>query len=338
MKKRILVTGGAGFLGSNFVNYLTQHYPEYAINVYDKLTYAGNKNSLSESFFDIANQHYIFTEACVADRKKMTEAITNADIVVHFACESHVTNSLAQADDFVSTNVLGTMVICEEIIKYPVEKLILVSSSEVYGTALTKPMDEGHPLNPASPYAGSKAGQDRLAFSYYQSFDIPLIILRPFNQYGPHQHIEKVIPKFITNLLQKKKITIENRGIQTRDWLYVEDTCRALTNTIHTNNETIVGETINVGSGKETSIMTIANMIAERLNLDPQEHFTFGHDRRGQVISHISSLAKARALLDWEPLIDIEEGLRRTVKWYVDNDSWWRKLKFPVLKVAEMGS
>jgi dTDP-glucose 4,6-dehydratase len=335
MKKRLLVTGGAGFIGSNFVNYVVEHYPECSINVYDKLTYAGNINNLAECFLDARKSQYTFTEACVMNRDKMCEAIINSDIIIHFACESHVSNSLAQADEFINTNVFGTMVLCEEVAKYPVEKFLLISSSEVYGTAVAKPMDEQHPLNPASPYAASKAGQDRVAFSYYYGFDIPVTIIRPFNQYGPCQHIEKAIPMFITNLLQNKKISIHNNGMQTRDWLYVDDLCLALDKVIHCDNEDVIGETINIGSGKETSVINITTKICELLGKDVDEFVEFGMNRKGQVMSHISSTTKAKKLLNWEPVVDIDEGLERTVEWYRNNESWWRSLRFPILKVPE---
>ncbi|MBW1699113.1 MAG: GDP-mannose 4,6-dehydratase [Deltaproteobacteria bacterium] len=337
MKKKLLVTGGAGFIGSNFVHYMVKRHPEYSINVYDKLTYAGNRKNLPDCFFNASDNRYVLTEACVMDRKRVAEAIIESDLILHFAGESHVTNSLAQADEFVNTNILGTVVVCEEILKYPVEKFILISSSEVYGTAIDKPMGEDHPLNPASPYAGSKAGQDRMAYSYFCSFGLPVIILRPFNQYGPRQHTEKVIPKFITRLLQKKKIYTENRGLQTRDWLFVEDLCRAIDIVIHTEDKNLIGEIINIGSGKETPIKTVATRIAELLDLDPEKYVLEGKNRKGQVMSHIASQKKAKELLCWEPSVCMEDGLRRTIEWYKRNQSWWRQLKFPVLKIAELG-
>jgi len=337
MKKRLLVTGGAGFIGSNFVNHMIRCHPDVSIVVWDKLTYAGNKRSLPRSFFDGSNKNHRFVEACVTDRKKISEAIIEADTVVHFASESHVTRSLAQADDFVHTNIFGTMVICEEIIKYPVEKFILISSSEVYGTAVEKPMREEHTLNPASPYAGSKAGQDRMAYSFFCSFGIPLIILRPFNQYGPQQHTEKVIPKFITRLLQEQKIYLENNGDQTRDWLYVEDLCRAIEAVIEMGDSGLFGEIINIGSGCETTVRSIAMQIADLLDIDPDQYFEFGKDRKGQVMSHIGSIEKAYRLLNWKPEHAVEKGLKKTVDWYRENPDWWRNLKRPVLKIAELG-
>ncbi|CCK81686.1 dTDP-glucose 4,6-dehydratase [Desulfobacula toluolica] len=334
MTKRILVTGGAGFIGSNLVNYLQKKYPSYKIAVYDKLTYAGNIRNLDPLFFN-NNSQYTFINACVSDREKLSSAIRNCDIVVHLASESHVSNSLAQADDFVNTNVFGTMVLCEEIVKFPVEKFILISSSEVYGTAEIKPMDETHPLNPASPYAGSKTGQDRIAFSYFYSFDIPLIILRPFNQFGSHQHIEKVIPKFITNLLNDKVIHVENKGTQTRDWLYVEDLCRAIDRTIHYKSNDLFGEAINIGSRREVSILEMAESICEILDKDAEKHIKYGRDRCGQIMSHIASIDKANKLLDWQPMIDIYSGLKKTIAWYHDNPSWYNSLRFPTLKITQ---
>jgi len=335
MKKKVLVTGGAGFIGSNFVKYIMKTKPEYEINVYDKLTYAGNKSNLSEEFFDNSNKRYIFTKADICDREKVRDAVIEADIVVHFACESHVSNSLAHADDFVNTNVFGTMVLCEEIVKYKVEKFILISSSEVYGTAMTKPMTEEHLLNPASPYAGAKAGQDRIAYSYYYSYkDFPLVIVRPFNQYGPNQHTEKVIPHFITKLLQNKKINIENNGEQTRDWLYVEDLCRAIEKIIDSENKNLFGEVINIGTGKEYNIKYIAEKIAEYLGKSPEKYFDYSKSRKGQVMAHISSMEKSKKLLNWEPKISFDEGLKKTIDWYLTNEDWWKNLKFPVLQIS----
>jgi dTDP-glucose 4,6-dehydratase len=322
MKKKLLVTGGAGFIGSNFVKYIMKNKPEYEINVFDKLTYAGNKANLPKEFYDRLNDKYIFTKASVRDREKVRDSIVESDIVVHFACESHVSNSLAHADDFVNTNVFGTMVLCEEIAKYKVEKFILISSSEVYGTAESKPMTEEHLLKPASPYAGSKAGQDRMAFSYYYSYkDFPLVIVRPFNQYGPNQHTEKVIPHFITKLIQKKNIYIENQGLQTRDWLYVEDLCRAIDLIIDYKYNDIFGEVINIGTGKEYNIKYVAEKIAEILNKNPEKYFDYSKKRKGQVMSHISSMEKSKNILNWEPNINFEQGLKKTVEWYLNNES-----------------
>jgi dTDP-glucose 4,6-dehydratase len=337
MAERILVTGGAGFIGSNFVHHLVRHHPEHPVHVFDKLTYAGNRKNLPEVFFTGADGRYRFSQGCMTHREQVTDAVVDADVVVHFACESHVSNSLAQADEFVMTNVYGSMVLCEEIVKYPVRLFILISSSEVYGTALTKPMDEEHPLRPASPYAGSKAGQDRLACTYHCSFGIPVVILRPFNQYGPRQHVEKVIPRFITTLLQGKKIQIENEGVQTRDWLYVEDLCSAITRVIQSKRTDLFGQVINIGSGRETSIHEIATRIARLLNVKPADAFMPGNARKGQVMSHISSTQKAGELLGWKAATDLDDGLRKTVEWYRQNESWWRSLKSPVLRIAEMG-
>lgn len=333
-KKRILVTGGAGFIGSNFVNYMIDKYPSYNIHIYDKLTYAGNIQNINPSFFQ-NNSSHIFSKACISDRDQISQAIRDCDILVHFACESHVTNSLAQADDFINTNVFGTMVLCEEIIKFPVEKFILISSSEVYGTSKNKPMNEDHPLNPTSPYAGSKAGQDRLAFSYYYSFGIPLIILRPFNQFGIYQHIEKVIPKFITRLMDDKKIYVENLGVQTRDWLFVEDLCKAIDSTIHCGSKELFGQVINIGSGKEISVLEIARMIAEILNKEADEYIVYGRNRCGQLMSHIASIDKADMLLGWKPSTDFLTGLKHTINWYSNNRSWYENLRYPTLKITQ---
>jgi dTDP-glucose 4,6-dehydratase len=207
-----------------------------------------------------------------------------------------------------------------------VERFIHISTSEVYGTAQTIPMTEEHPLLPQSPYAGAKVGADRLAYSYYVTYNLPIIILRPFNNYGPRQYPEKLIPLFITNAFEGKPLPVYGDGTFTRDWLYVEDTCRAIDKIIHVDIDKLQGEVINIGSGKETSVNTITRCILERLG-KKESLIKFVEDRPGHVSKLISSTSKAEVLLNWSPTIDFNQGIEKTIDWYLENQDWWRRLK-----------
>jgi dTDP-glucose 4,6-dehydratase len=215
-------------------------------------------------------------------------------------------------------------VLANAIVNHPVELFIHISSSEVYGTALTSPMDEDHPLNPMSPYAAAKAGADRLVYSYMQTYDFPAVIVRPFNNYGPCQHLEKAIPNFIVSALQDQPLTLHGSGESSRDWIYVEDTCRALCKIMHADREKVVGEAINLGTGIDTSVNDIAKKILNLLDL-PERLIEYVTDRPGQVSRHISSIEKAKRLLNFETTVSLDEGLKRTVEFYTRNREWWNK-------------
>ena len=222
----------------------------------------------------------------------------------------------------------GTSVLCETIAKFPVERLIYMSSSEVYGTCLHEPMDEEHPLNPRSPYAGSKAAGDRLAYSYYVTYGIPLVIVRPFNNLGPFQHTEKVIPRFIRSALEGETIEVHDDGTQTRDWLFVTDHAEAIERCLVADLATVKGEVINLGSGVETSIRTIAEQVLTRLG-HPDKLVLNSYQRPGQVQRHVSSTTKAHDLLGWRARTPFATALEQTIQWYTDNAWWWRKLAYP---------
>jgi dTDP-glucose 4,6-dehydratase len=321
-EKSILVTGGAGFIGSNFINYLHKHYPGYKILLLDALTYAGNLDSIAEGIK--GNGHFQFYHGNVTHPDIVNSLVAKSDIVVHFAAESHVTRSIYDNSLFFETDVIGTQVLANAIVNHPVELFIHISSSEVYGTSATSPMDEEHPLNPMSPYAAAKAGADRLVYSYVQTYGIPAVIVRPFNNYGPCQHLEKAIPNFIVSALEGQPLTLHGSGESTRDWIFVEDTCEALTRILHADKEKVVGETINLGTGIDTSINEIARKILNILDV-PESQIEYVTDRPGQVSRHISSKDKARRLLDWETKISLNEGLKRTVDFYTGNRKWWSK-------------
>ena len=323
--KTILVTGGAGFMGSNFVRYLFDSYADYRIVVLDALTYAGNADNIPENIKSDAR--FAFWYGNVRNGELVDELVSSSDIVVHFAAESHVARSIFDNTIFFETDVLGTQVVANSVLKNSdrVERFIHISTSEVYGTALETPMSEEHPLMPTSPYAGAKTGADRLVYSYWFTYNIPAIILRPFNNYGPNQHLEKVIPRFITSALRDEQLTVHGSGESTRDWVHVDDLCRAVDRAIHTSIDTIRGQVLNIGTGRDVAVKTIAEVVLEKLN-KPGSLITHTDDRYGEVIRHIASTAKASELLGWEAEIDFDDGIDRTIRWYAQNPNWWQKL------------
>jgi dTDP-glucose 4,6-dehydratase len=318
--KRILVTGGAGFISSNMIRYLLHETPHDVVTM-DALTYAGNLANLAD-----VNEHerLRFIHGDIRDVADVTAALEGVDVIVNAAAESHVSKSIAEGGaEFVTTNVVGTQVLLDAMRTNPVERFILISSSEVYGTAVTDPMDEDHPLNPRSPYAGTKAGGDRLAYSYWCTYGQPITIIRPFNNYGPYQHPEKVIPRFIIQALCDRPLTIHGDGHASRDWLHVFDTAEAITAACEVPVEGIVGETINVATGVDETVEQIADMILDSLGKPAslKRHVT---EREGQVDRHIGSTDKAARLLGWRSQIPFAEGLERTIRWYRENPEWWQ--------------
>jgi dTDP-glucose 4,6-dehydratase len=246
------------------------------------------------------------------------------DVIVNAAAESHVEKSIEEgASEFVTTNVEGTQILLDAIRETPVERFILISSSEVYGTAEYAPMDEEHPLNPRSPYAATKAGADRLVYSYFTTYDLPVVIVRPFNNYGPRQHPEKVIPRFITQALTDQQLTIHGDGHASRDWLYVDDDAEAIEAIIAGDIDAIAGEVINVATGLDLSVSQIADAVLAAVG-KPDSLKSYVDERLGQVDRHIGSTDKAERLVGWRARTSFEEGLARTVEWYRENDGWWR--------------
>jgi dTDP-glucose 4,6-dehydratase len=210
------------------------------------------------------------------------------------------------------------------ILKHPVERLVHISTSEVYGTAEFVPMTEEHPLNPTTPYASAKAGADRLVYSFYRSYGLPCVILRPFNTYGPHQHLEKAIPRFVTNALMNEPIVVHGDGSHSRDWVYVPDLCRAVDRALHVDLAALRGAVINLGTGCETTILAAAHRIVDGLG-KPRSLIRLSEDRPGQVSRHHASTERARSLLGWKADTDFDTGIERTIRWYVDNREWWKK-------------
>ena len=324
MTKTILVTGGAGFIGSHFVKYIFENYPGCHIVVLDALTYAGNIENISENIKN--DKRFAFWYGNIKNGELVSELVLKADTVIHFAAESHVARSIFDNTIFFETDVLGTQVIANAVLKYQdsIDRFIHISTSEVYGTALTNPMTEDHPLNPPSPYAAAKAGADRLVYSYWATYNIPAIIIRPFNMYGPNQHLEKAIPRFITSALLDEPLTVHGSGENTRDWTYVTDLCIALDIVMQASLDKVKGQVFNIGTGQDVAIKTIADSVLGRLN-KPRSLITNIGDRPGQVIRHIAGTAKARETLGWKPTVEFDDGLTRTIEWYRQNRDWWAK-------------
>ena len=321
--KTILVTGGAGFIGSNFVRHLYQKYPEYRLLVVDALTYAGNVQNCPEGA--MGSGCYEFWYGDVRNGELMDTLVGQSDIVVHMAAESHVTRSIYDNRLFFETDVIGTQTVANAVVKHKdrVERFIHISTSEVYGSAVSEKMDEDHPLNPMSPYASAKCGADRLVYSYWATYNIPATIVRPFNNYGPYQHLEKAVPRFITSCLLKEPLTVHGDGSAKRDWIFVEEHCEALDRLLHTDVEKIKGQVINIGTSTDRSILEVAEGVL-RLMKPNDSQIKFVGDRPGQVFRHTCDATKMESLIDWKPRLSFEDGLEKTIRWYRDHESWWR--------------
>ena len=318
--KRVLVTGGAGFIPSNLIRHLLAHTDHEVVSL-DALTYAGNIENLADV---MSHPRLAFVHGDIRDAALMRELVGGVDVIVNAAAESHVEKSILEgASEFVTTNVEGTQILLDAIRETPVERFLLISSSEVYGTAESDPMDERHPLEPRSPYAATKAGGDRLAYSYFVTYDLPVTIVRPFNNYGPRQHPEKVVPRFITQALQGEALTIHGNGHASRDWLHVDDTASAIEALIAAPIDAIAGEVVNIATGRDISVTEIATLVLEAVG-NPEATTVHVAERPGQVDRHIGSTDKLDRLTGWRSSISFETGLERTVDWYRENTAWWR--------------
>jgi len=322
--KTILITGGAGFIGSNFVHYLFNKYKRYKIIVLDALTYAGfTENFPINITQNLDNKRFEFWYGNVTNAGLVDTLVKQSDWVVHFAAETHVSRSIYDDKVFFETDVLGTQTIVNAVCKYKknIERFIHISTSEVYGTAETKKMSEKHPLNPASPYAAAKVGADRLVYSYWRTYGIPLVIVRPFNNYGPRQHLEKVIPRFITSILLEEPLRLHGKGLATRDFIYVNDVCTALDLLLYGDKKDIIGEVFNIGSDKHRSIASIANDIIKKMGAGTIQ--VIG-DRPGQVVRHTADSKKLKKL-GWKPTMSWNKGLENTIDWYIKNRRFWEQ-------------
>jgi dTDP-glucose 4,6-dehydratase len=318
---KILVTGGAGFIGSNFVKYLLSKYPHYEIVNLDKLTYAGNLDNLSE-VKDNSNHRFIKGDIC--DQRVVEDIVKDRmNVIVNFAAETHVDRSLYDPKIFAETNVLGTQVLLESALKFKTGRFIQISTDEVYGSSLKGRFNESSLLSPNSPYAASKASADLLTRSYHKTFGLAALIARSTNNYGPHQFPEKLIPLFITNALSGQELPLYGDGLYVRDWLYVEDHCRALDLVLHKGG---VGQIYNIGGNCEKTNLEIAELILGRLN-KPKSLIKHVKDRPAHDRRYSLDCSKMGDELGWKPDTSFERGLAGTVDWYIANQKWWEKIK-----------
>ncbi len=322
--KKVFLTGAAGFIGSNVLEYLFSKHLDYEFTVLDALTYAGNLKNFPDKIKNSPRFKFIYGD--ITNVEVVDSIISDTDIVIHFAAETHVTRSIYDNKKFFETDVLGTQAIANAVYhhKKRVERFIHISTCEVYGAGMTKTMDENHLLNPHSPYAAAKAGADRLVYSYYVTYGIPAIILRPFNIYGPRQHLEKAIPRFITSVILKEPLTVHGTGQPERDYMHVDDLSRAIDLLIHAPLEKVKGEVFNVGSGQAISILKIAKLIAEYMKI-PQSQIKFVKDRPGQVSTFACNFRKFAKLMNWKPEVNFEDGLKKTIEWYKNNENVWEQ-------------
>ena len=317
--KTYLVTGGAGFIGSNFVRYLLNKEDDICILNLDKLTYAGNLDNLK----DVENDsRYKFIKGDICDAEIVNPLVREPNIIINFAAESHVDRSIGQPDDFIRTDVYGTFVLLEAVREFGAEKFVQISTDEVYGSTLGESFKETDPLMPSSPYSATKAGADRLAYSYHVTYDIPVLITRCSNNYGPYQHPEKLIPLFVTNALEDQSLPIYGDGKNVRDWIYVEDHCSAIDVVLREGKN---GEVYNIGSGNEKTNLDITHFILNQTGKS-EELMTYVADRLGHDRRYSLNWEKLKQL-GWKPEHELNQGLRETVKWYEENRWWWEKIK-----------
>jgi dTDP-glucose 4,6-dehydratase len=315
---KILVTGGAGFIGSNYIRMMFKRYPDAEITNLDKLTYAGNRDNLR----DISNPGYTFIKGDICDPDTVNKAMEGTDTVVHFAAESHVDRSIKDGSVFVTTNVLGTNTLLNCALQSGVNKFIHVSTDEVYGSIDDGSFTEEDPLEPSSPYSASKAGSDLLAMSYYITYGLPVTITRCTNNFGPYQYPEKLIPLFITNLMEGKKVPVYGTGLNVRDWIFVDDHCSGIDFVFNHGRS---GEIYNIGGGSELTNLEITHMILEVLGQD-ESSIQFVEDRKGHDLRYSLDCTKLKDM-GWRPEYDFDKALESTVKWYMENGWWWQPLK-----------
>jgi len=318
---KLLVTGGAGFIGSNFILHMMNTHPDIEIINLDILTYAGNLNNLKSVERD-PGYTLVKGDICSLDIVNSILDTHEIDAIIHFAAESHVDRSITDASEFVRTNVLGTFNLLECARHHPVRKFIHISTDEVYGSTMKGSFTENDILSPSSPYSASKAGSDLLALSYFKTYNLPVIITRCTNNFGPYQYPEKLIPLFVTNLIEGKKVPVYGTGKNIRDWIHVRDHCRAVEFVLNKGN---IGEIYNIGGGNEKTNIEITKKILTLLKKDDSmiEYVTDrpGHDFRYSL--DCSKLSK----MGWRPRYSFEGGLQDTVDWYSTNEWWWKPLK-----------
>ncbi|MBN2410088.1 dTDP-glucose 4,6-dehydratase, partial [candidate division KSB1 bacterium] len=317
---KYLVTGGAGFIGSNFIHYLFNKYGDNVeiINL-DKLTYAGNLENLKAIE---KKPNYTFVRGDICDPEIVNDLVPGVDFIINFAAESHVDRSIGKPDDFIKTDIYGTFVLLEAARNNSIKKFVQISTDEVYGSILAGSFRESDVLEPSSPYSASKAGADRLAYSYYITYNVPVIITRCSNNFGMYQYPEKLISLFVTNAIENKPLPVYGDGKNVRDWIFVQDHCDAVDFLIQNGKD---GQVYNVGGGNENTNIDITRLILETLN-KPESLISWVEDRPGHDRRYSVDTAKIRAL-GWKPGHNFEKAMSQTINWYVKNRTWWEKLK-----------
>lgn len=320
---KMFVTGGAGFIGSNFILYMMEKYPDYAVVNFDKLTYAGNLENLKTVE---KNPKYKFIVGDVCDRKAVEKAMNGCDLVIHFAAESHVDRSITGPAIFVQTNVIGTQVLLDVVKELGIKRFHHVSTDEVFGALpLDKPeikFNENTPYSPRSPYSASKAGSDHLVRAYIETYSLPATISNCTNNYGPYHFPEKVIPLFITNAMQDKPLPIYGKGKAIRDYLYVTDHCSAIDFILHKGE---IGETYCIGGDSEKNGIEVADTILHALG-KPETLKSFVEDRKGHDMRYAMDHSKITKELGWQPSVSFDEGIKKTIEWFENNEEWWKRI------------
>ncbi len=318
-RTKLLVTGGCGFIGSNFISYMMKKYPDYQVVNLDKLTYAGNLTNLK----DIENNpNYFFVQGDICDSRVVNEVMGKVDEVVHFAAESHVDRSIEDGSVFVRTNVLGTNTLLQSALVHNITKFIHISTDEVYGSIKEGFFTETDKLNPSSPYSSSKAGSDFLALAYYTTYGLPVCITRCTNNFGPYQYPEKLIPFFISRLIEGKKVPVYGTGLNIRDWIYVEDHCSAVDFVLHNGRS---GEIYNIDGENELTNLEITYRLLKMLGKD-ESAIEYVKDRKGHDFRYALDGSKM-GKMGWKPKYNFDTALEQTVRWYVENRWWWEPLK-----------
>ncbi len=316
---RLVVTGGAGFIGSNFVRFMLRRYDDLEVVNLDKLTYAGNLENLRDVEDDA---RYTFVKGDICDAAAVRAALEGADAVVNFAAETHVDRSISGPQDFIRTDVLGTHTLLEAVRELGIARYVQISTDEVYGSTETGSFTEESDLAPSSPYSASKAGADLLVLAYHRTYAAPVLITRSSNNYGPWQYPEKIIPLFITNAIDEQALPVYGDGLNVRDWLHVDDNCAGIDTVLR---QGALGEVYNIGGGNEVENLAVTRGILELLGRSP-ELIRFVTDRPGHDRRYSIDCSKLQAL-GWHPATPFESGLESTVSWYRDNPEWWRKIK-----------
>jgi dTDP-glucose 4,6-dehydratase len=313
---RTLITGGAGFIGCNFVRHMLKEHPDEEIIVLDKLTYAGRLENLEEVMDRIT-----FVKGDICDKEIVKKTMEGCDKVVNFAAESHVDRSIATPEDFVMTDVIGVFTLLEEARRRDIDRFVQISTDEVYGSTVSGSFSEADILDPSSPYSASKAGGELLARSYVRTYGLNLVVTRSSNNYGPFQYPEKLIPVLVIKALRNEPLPIYGKGLNVRDWLHVEDNCRAIDLVLQ---KAEAGDIVNVGSGNEVPNIDVAKMILEHMG-KPESLIAFVTDRPGHDFRYSLEWERLKEL-GWRPRVKFEEGLRKTVDWYIENKEWWKPL------------